>query len=347
MFSIGQGLIPFSAFRRILRHPGLLGKVPCYLETPYHTPLPRPCHNAKKQEHELQLHVIEWDMLERIIRLPDARWSESRGLVEYTRARMSGGPHRRLINLITKSCSDREKSTVHNHHIHMQTVRKIVRALDKSMTKDFQAPTVAKSIIAASLEVINQDITALREAAQARDETEDHLTKKLEVIEQEEEALLRLAKELEDIDVGSERSRKRKATDQGPEVQSNRYLRRPAITEARQPKSNKWYQKVTAESWGTGNVHEGRTLRVVSAPTYEDTDSEVSDDDAGGDEAEYKPSASVRKSVIGTGIAWKRGIQRAVSAPVVLAPSRQILDGVEIPWFGRPPRRRERAKCDQ
>lgn len=90
------------AFRNILRHPGLLGKVPYYLETPYYMPSPRPKDSDAKYWLELQLKKIEWDALEYIIRVPDAVWREQVGVDRFRKAKDVGDSARSSIRSLLR-----------------------------------------------------------------------------------------------------------------------------------------------------------------------------------------------------------------------------------------------------
>lgn len=78
--SVGNGLIPLTAFRRLLRRRDLLGKVPYFLESPAHIPFLRPKDNIDEYHHELRLKRLEWEALEYLIRVPDSAWSEQHGV---------------------------------------------------------------------------------------------------------------------------------------------------------------------------------------------------------------------------------------------------------------------------
>lgn len=76
--SLGDGYIPLSAFRRILRGT----RVPCYLETPNYYPSARPAHYPEISRLESGRKVAEWELLERVVCMPDEEWDGGKLLLE-------------------------------------------------------------------------------------------------------------------------------------------------------------------------------------------------------------------------------------------------------------------------
>lgn len=107
--SINHGLIPLSGFRAILRDPGLLGKVPYYLETPYYKAYPRPARHPEKYEKEMMLKKTEWDALEFAIRVPDAEWTESLGCARFQKAWRDGQGLRKSIGRLARENNDQKE----------------------------------------------------------------------------------------------------------------------------------------------------------------------------------------------------------------------------------------------
>jgi len=65
-----------DVFRRILRDPDYLGKIPYYLETPNYTTIrPRAC--SQIAEAEMSRKCVEWAFLEGVLKTPDAEWAKA------------------------------------------------------------------------------------------------------------------------------------------------------------------------------------------------------------------------------------------------------------------------------
>lgn len=93
--SLGDGFIPLSAFRDILRG----ADVPCYLETPDYFPSARPAHYPEIAKAERERKLAEWALLERVVGMPDELWDGGKAVLERYRAGREI-PQQRIRNIL-------------------------------------------------------------------------------------------------------------------------------------------------------------------------------------------------------------------------------------------------------
>lgn len=122
-----SGFIPLNVFRHILRQESWLGKIPYYLETPNYTSIRASAHK-RMTTMEIRRRKLEWDFLDRVIRMPDDEWSDGRGEAEHAHyleeRKQPQNTFRNLVRgsraLQEKFSADRKKDARRRQHVAQQ-----------------------------------------------------------------------------------------------------------------------------------------------------------------------------------------------------------------------------------